>query len=185
MPTSRLKDRILSQCNELLPLAKKAKEAYKIHQEGWDSAYKEIGIAYKKAQAYEERLLEFHKKQKTINDIIIPAIENIGLKNNQSMDIVFAFLMMEQRYFRSGYLKSMALKKIKKVSLLDEEKEFLRDTIYEQVFSAGPEFNEWMNLWPIIKNKRIEETFFALRKHALPHVKRRAQRLLKKYYSGK
>ncbi len=112
---------------------------------------------------YEEAATEYkfgnwsypNSKQKKILEIINPLLLELKETKIQDLALIFAYLTIPNRHFRSGYNKEKILHYLKKYQLTQEQKEILKEIFNNtKTTLSRREINKWKTLLKTINSNQ-------------------------------
>ncbi len=125
---SRIK-KIIEQVELFTPLFRKAKETHDLFHQVWSENHPKFGTGIYKQDVYLTALKIWQKAHIDVHNRIIPIYEELKQGNTNRIETALAYVSIPIQYFRSGYMKEKIYRILKRISLDDEYKEFLRSIL--------------------------------------------------------
>jgi hypothetical protein len=168
------------QCQHLMPLLAAAEKADKDFHTNWKVGLQEFGaIRYKQTDRYRQTLNRFQQATQAIDKIVSVAFTQAKVGDHTQVPILFAYIALPDRYFRSGYQRASIWRFVKRLPLNEEHSRILRGIVLRQVEAAGPEFVEIMRVVQKIKSAELLESVRnILLRPQKAYILARAKRLL-------
>jgi len=147
----------------LAPLFTAAADADREFHTAWKEGIAELGFArYKQTDRYGQTLDRFQLATRTIDELVSVAFIQAKLGDQTQFPVLFAYLALPGRYFRSGYQRATIWRFVKRLFLDEEQSCILRDIIFRQVETAGPEFVEMARAARKVNSAGLQENLKSL-----------------------
>jgi len=163
----------------LAPLFAVAADADKTFHAAWDEGVANLGVSrYKQTEQYARTLDHFHASRNAIDRIVSNALADAKQGRYGQFAMLFAYLDIPGRYFRSGYQRTEIWRLLKQLPLDEAQSAILRRIILHQVETAGPEFKDATKVAPSVSSPDFYREVQQLCESDRDYVSRRADRLL-------
>jgi len=170
--------RIQKNVDFLIPLCQEAHDQGNRFNEAWEKGIKQEGIKYKERVEYKELLQDWKKSFSHIYNKIFLIIKKLKNDDLSEIDVAMAFLKIDIRFFRSGYLKEDLCKALKHIKFSEDYKKIIQDIIINQFSIKGREFGEFGRLAIKVQDKEFEERISQLTMNTNLHIQLRAKWVL-------
>ena len=175
------RERVEKQVEEFKVKFEEAREAHVAFKNGETFGYRRNGQRYQIPFNHEESLKLFLDKTNLVNSIVYPALDKMKNEDKSCISILFAYLWMQNRYFRSGYIKEEISKVLKKIQFNEEENQVLEEIILSNLIYAGREIKYIAKLIPKIDNEDFRNKIYKLNEESDDYVKKRIDWVIKTY----
>ena len=138
------------EMQRLIPLFRAAGEAHTSFHRSWNNGFKESGLSYKATCEYRNSLKAVEHATDLVCLRVHMAIGLVKAGELCALPTLLAYLMVTERYFRSGYTKGEICRILKRIDLNEEQKAVLTEAVLVSLKCAGREINEIIRLVPRI-----------------------------------
>jgi hypothetical protein len=171
---------VKAEIEHLSPIFAAADESDREFHQAWKLGVAKLGVSrYKQTETYNGTLDRWHAATRAIDRIVATAFAQTRLGDLSQLPILFAYIAMPGRYYRSGYQRADIWRLLKRLTLDEEKSGILYRIILHQVESAGPEFREMSRFAAHIDSSELRENIRSVGlRSEKEYVRKRVNRLL-------